>query len=113
MTRMERLSTLTLGYYGVVSAEPNADLSHYFDYFRRLDFGSVYPLLLAFTKITLTDSLRWLSSRQHGLLLSFIFAAWSWGALEFTFRPLHRALQIEAGDGNAVRVAVKPTRERE
>ena len=45
MTRMERLSVL----YGRVSgvAEPQPELARYFDHFRRLDFGSVYPLLLA------------------------------------------------------------------
>jgi hypothetical protein len=46
MTRMERLSAL----YGMLSGaaiEPHPELSRYFDYFRRLDFGSVYPLLLA------------------------------------------------------------------
>jgi uncharacterized protein with ParB-like and HNH nuclease domain len=46
MTRMERLSTLYARILGVVS-EPQAELSEYFDRFRRLDFGSVYPLLLA------------------------------------------------------------------
>ncbi len=46
MTRMERLS----GLYGRVSgvaAEPQMELARYLDHFRRLDFGSVYPLLLA------------------------------------------------------------------
>jgi hypothetical protein len=46
MTRMERLSVL----YGRVSGlagEPQPELARYFDHFRRLDFGSVYPLLLA------------------------------------------------------------------
>jgi hypothetical protein len=46
MTRMERLSTL----YSRLSAfahEPHPDLEHYFDHFKRLDFGSVYPLLLS------------------------------------------------------------------
>lgn len=46
MTRMERLSVLYSRLSGV-AAEPKAELSEYFDYFRRLDFGSVYPLLLA------------------------------------------------------------------
>ncbi|MBN8734007.1 MAG: DUF262 domain-containing protein [Acidobacteria bacterium] len=46
MTRMERLSTLYARITGVVS-DPQPDLSQYFDRFRRLDFGSVYPLLLA------------------------------------------------------------------
>ena len=46
MTRMERLSTLYSRLSGV-AAEPNPELNQYFDYFRRLDFGSVYPLLLA------------------------------------------------------------------
>lgn len=46
MTRMERLSTL----YSRLSAfapEPHPDLERYFDHFKRLDFGSVYPLLLS------------------------------------------------------------------
>ncbi len=46
MTRMERLSIL----YSRLSAfgpEPNLELSRYFDHFHRLDFGSVYPLLLS------------------------------------------------------------------
>jgi hypothetical protein len=46
MTRMERLSTLYARITGVVG-EPQAELDQYFDRFRRLDFGSVYPLLLA------------------------------------------------------------------
>lgn len=46
MTRMERLSIL----YSRLSAfapEPNLELSRYFSHFNRLDFGSVYPLLLS------------------------------------------------------------------
>jgi hypothetical protein len=46
MTRMERLSVL----YSRLSAfapEPNLELSRFFDHFHRLDFGSVYPLLLS------------------------------------------------------------------
>ena len=46
MTRLERLSAL----YGRVSGvadEPHPELALYLDHFRRLDFGSVYPLLLA------------------------------------------------------------------
>jgi hypothetical protein len=46
MTRMERLSTL-YGRISAVASEPHPELSYYFDHFRRLDFGSVYPLLLA------------------------------------------------------------------
>jgi Protein of unknown function DUF262/Protein of unknown function (DUF1524) len=46
MTRMERLSALYSRLSGV-AAEPNQELNQYFDYFRRLDFGSVYPLLLS------------------------------------------------------------------
>jgi uncharacterized protein with ParB-like and HNH nuclease domain len=46
MTRMERLSALYARLSGVVS-EPQVELNQYFDLFRRLDFGSVYPLLLA------------------------------------------------------------------
>ena len=46
MTRMERLSTLYSRVSGV-AAEPHLELSRYFDHFQRLDFGSVYPLLLA------------------------------------------------------------------
>jgi uncharacterized protein with ParB-like and HNH nuclease domain len=46
MTRMERLSTL-YGRLSGVAAETNPELNQYFDHFRRLDFGSVYPLLLA------------------------------------------------------------------
>ncbi len=46
MTRMERLSTF-YGRLSGVAVEPNPELHPYFDHFRRLDFGSVYPLLLA------------------------------------------------------------------
>ena len=46
MTRMERLSALYSRLSGV-AAEANSELHQYFDHFRRLDFGSVYPLLLA------------------------------------------------------------------
>lgn len=46
MTRMERLSTL-YGRVSGVAVESHGELSKYFDYFRRLDFGSVYPLILA------------------------------------------------------------------
>ena len=46
MTRMERLSTLYSRVSGA-AAEPQVELAKYFDYFRRLDFGSVYPLILA------------------------------------------------------------------
>jgi uncharacterized protein with ParB-like and HNH nuclease domain len=47
MTRMERLSAL-YGRVSGVATEPNPELNQYFNQFRRLDFGSVYPLLLAF-----------------------------------------------------------------
>ena len=30
-----------------MAAEPHPELARYLDHFRRLDFGSVYPLLLA------------------------------------------------------------------
>ena len=46
MARMERLSVL----YGRISSserDPHSDMSRYFDHFKRLDFGSAYPLLLA------------------------------------------------------------------
>ena len=46
MTRMERLSAL-YGRLSGVAAEGHPELNRYFDLFRRLDFGSVYPLLLA------------------------------------------------------------------
>ncbi len=46
MTRMERLSTLYARILGLVS-EPQVELRQYFDRFRRLDFGSVYPFLLS------------------------------------------------------------------
>jgi hypothetical protein len=46
MTRMERLSVL-YSRLAASGSEPVAELSRYFDHFRRLDFGSVYPLLLA------------------------------------------------------------------
>ena len=46
MTRMERLSALYVR-ASAVSDEPHPELGRYFDHFRRLDFGSVYPLLLA------------------------------------------------------------------
>jgi uncharacterized protein with ParB-like and HNH nuclease domain len=72
MTRMERLSTLYVRITGEVS-DPQADLSHYFDLFRRLDFGSVYPLLLALYEdyvdgqFALTEFLA-----TVGILLSYI-----------------------------------------
>jgi uncharacterized protein with ParB-like and HNH nuclease domain len=46
MTRMEQLSVL---YSRVATAnlEPNVLFKSYLEYFRRLDFGTVYPLLLA------------------------------------------------------------------
>ncbi len=46
MTRMEQLSVL----YSRITTpdlEPNAEFRRHFDFFRRLDFGTVYPLLLA------------------------------------------------------------------
>jgi hypothetical protein len=46
ITRMERLSV----FYSRLSdfaPEPNLELNRYFNHFRRLDFGSVYPLLLS------------------------------------------------------------------
>jgi hypothetical protein len=46
MTRMERLSAL-YGRVSGVAEEPHPELALYLDHFRRLDFGSVYPLLLA------------------------------------------------------------------
>jgi hypothetical protein len=46
MNRMERLSTLYSRLSGF-APDPNMELGRYFDHFRRLDFGSVYPLLLA------------------------------------------------------------------
>ena len=46
MTRMERLSIL-YGRVSGVASEPEIEPAKYFDYFRRLDFGSVYPLILA------------------------------------------------------------------
>ncbi len=46
MTRMELLSVL-YSRIATSSLEPNARLRNYFEYFRRLDFGTVYPLLLA------------------------------------------------------------------
>ncbi|HEV3036879.1 MAG TPA: DUF262 domain-containing protein [Candidatus Angelobacter sp.] len=46
MIRMERLSTMYSRLSGT-AGEPHPELNQYFDYFRRLDFGSVYPLLLS------------------------------------------------------------------
>lgn len=46
MTRMERLSVL-YSRIASLAPEPNAELKRYFDHFHRLDFGSVYPLLLS------------------------------------------------------------------
>jgi hypothetical protein len=46
MTRMERLSALYSKVAGVAD-EPHPELARYLDHFRRLGFGSVYPLLLA------------------------------------------------------------------
>ena len=72
MTRMERLSTLYSRLSGV-AAEPNPELNQYFDYFRRLDFGSVYPLLLALYE-DYEDGQFALSEfvASMGILLSFI-----------------------------------------
>jgi hypothetical protein len=46
MTRMEQLSVL---YSRIATSdlEPNVQFRSYFEFFRRLDFGTVYPLLLA------------------------------------------------------------------
>lgn len=46
MTRLERLSIL-YGRVSGVTQELEPKLARYFEHFRRLDFGSVYPLLLA------------------------------------------------------------------
>lgn len=46
MTRMERLAIL-YSRLSAVASETRPELSVYFDQFRRLDFGSVYPLLLS------------------------------------------------------------------
>ena len=72
MTRMERLSAL-YGRLSGVAAEPNPELNHYFDHFRRLDFGSVYPLLLALYE-DYEDGQFALSEfvASMGILLSFI-----------------------------------------
>jgi hypothetical protein len=46
INRMERLST----FYSRITqsgSEPNPDISYYFEHLRRLEFGTVYPLLLA------------------------------------------------------------------
>src|ERR1035437_9242246 len=72
MTRMERLSALYSKLSGV-AAETSPELNQYFDYFRRLDFGSVYPLLLALYEdyedgqFALTEFVA-----SMGILLSFI-----------------------------------------
>jgi uncharacterized protein with ParB-like and HNH nuclease domain len=46
MMRMERLSQL-YSRIATLAPEPNEDLSRYFVRFRRLDFGTAYPLLLS------------------------------------------------------------------
>ncbi len=46
MTRMEHLS-VPYSRIATPNLEPNVQFRTYFDYFRRLDFGTVYPLLLA------------------------------------------------------------------
>ena len=46
MTRMERLSVL-YSRIATSNLEPNLQFRNYFEHFRRLDFGTVYPLLLA------------------------------------------------------------------
>jgi uncharacterized protein with ParB-like and HNH nuclease domain len=46
MSRMEKLSVL-YSRIATVAPEPIIRLKSYFEYFRRLDFGTVYPLLLA------------------------------------------------------------------
>jgi hypothetical protein len=72
MRRMERLSALYSKLSGV-AAETSPELNQYFDYFRRLDFGSVYPLLLALYEdyedgqFALTEFIA-----SMGILLSFI-----------------------------------------
>jgi len=72
MTRMERLSALYSRLSGV-AVEPNPELNQHFDHFRRLDFGSVYPLLLAFYE-DYEDGQFALSEfvASLGILLSFI-----------------------------------------
>ena len=72
MTRMERLSALYSRLSGVAT-EANPELSQYFDRFRRLDFGSVYPLLLALYE-DYEDGQFALSEfvASMGILLSFV-----------------------------------------
>jgi hypothetical protein len=69
---MERLSIL----YSRVSdaaTEPDVELARYFDYFRRLDFGSVYPLILALYE-DYTDAQLGVAEfvASMGILFSFI-----------------------------------------
>ncbi len=46
MSRMERLAAFH-SRIATLAAEPNAELGEFFDLFRRLDFGTAYPLILA------------------------------------------------------------------
>ena len=87
MTRMERLSALYSRLSGV-AGEPNPELNQYFDHFRRLDFGSVYPLLLALYE-DYEDGQFALSEFVASLgILSLVHPAPDGrrGALEFTVR---------------------------
>jgi hypothetical protein len=49
MARMERLS-VPYSRIATFAPEPNPELQRYFDHFRRLDFGTVYPLILALSE---------------------------------------------------------------
>ena len=76
MTRMERLSILYSRVSGA-SVEPQAELAKYFDYFRRLDFGSVYPLILMRTMQTGSSALL-NSLRAWRFSFPSYCVAWSW-----------------------------------
>jgi len=113
LTRMERLS----GLYGRVSgvaAEPHPELVLYLDHFRRLDFGSVYPLLLGLYE-DYSEGQFALGGvhRQHGNSALVHFASHGCGrAIEFSVRPLHIALQNQASDGDAFSLAFGLARAR-
>ena len=90
---MERLS----GLYGRVSgvaAEPQMELARYLDHFRRLDFGSVYPLLLALYEDY--------SEGQFALADFVEFFVWSF----------YIALQDQTCNGNALGLALGIARGR-
>ena len=93
MTRMERLSALYSRLSGV-AAEPNPELNQYFDHFRRLDFGSVYPLLLALYEDYEDGQFALIGVRCQPGHTSLLHSAphGCRGAIEFTIRAVRRVV---------------------